>query len=433
MRADRQGARSLSDPAPGDSTPGDAARTPTAAPKRPSLPILIAISAIGPLSLNIFVPSMPGLVAALGTSYATAQLTLTLYLIGMGACQLFYGPLSDRFGRRPVLIGGLLLYLAASVAAAFAPSIEILIAARLFQAIGGGAGLTLARAIVRDLYARERAASILGYITMFFALAPMVAPVVGGVLDGIFGWRASFFLLVILGALVLWAVLLHLHETNLTPGKRSARALVDGYLFLLARPRFWAYAITLGTASGVFFSFLGGAPFLMVNVLGYQPVDYGLGFIAISLAFVLGNFLAGRYSERGGIERMIGLGIAATWLGPALGLVLVAIFPLSPWLVFLPMAIAATGNGVANANCFAGAVSINPNLAGTAAGLAGAMQIGLGAVTSQSVGLLQGTVTPAMFYVMFASACIAAAVQIALNLHDRRTARTRGQNANGRP
>ncbi|MGH6915172.1 MAG: multidrug effflux MFS transporter, partial [Geminicoccales bacterium] len=352
-----------------------------------------------------------------------AQLTLTLYLIGMGACQLFYGPLSDRFGRRPVLIGGLVLYLVASLAAALAASIEILIAARLFQAIGGGAGLTLARAIVRDLYARERAASILGYITMFFALAPMVAPVIGGLLDGIFGWRASFFLLVIFGALMLWAVLLHLHETNPAPGRRGFRPLIDGYLFLIARPRFWAYAITLGASSGVFFSFLGGAPFLMVNVLGYEPVDYGLGFIVISLAFILGNFFAGRYSERAGIERMLALGVAATWLGPALGLLLIAIFPLAPWLVFLPMAIAAAGNGVANANCFAGAVSIDPNLAGTAAGLAGAMQIGLGAVTSQAVGLLQGTIAPAMFYVIFDSACVAAAVQIALNLHDRRATR----------
>ncbi len=155
----------------------------------------MAISAIGPLALNIFIPSIPGLQNSFGITYGTAQLTLTLYLLGLAVCQLGYGPLSDRYGRRPLLLGGMALFVVASIAAAIAPNIETLIAARLVQAIGGASGIVLARAMVRDVFDREKSASVISYITMAFVVAPMVAPVLGGFIDKVAGWRTDFWLL----------------------------------------------------------------------------------------------------------------------------------------------------------------------------------------------------------------------------------------------
>jgi multidrug resistance protein len=262
--------------APDPATPDVA--TPHPVLDRPPYVVLVAISAVGPLALNIFVPSMPGLQSEFGVSYGRVQLTLTLYIIGMALCQLVYGPLSDRFGRRPVLLAGMALFVVASILAALATSITVLIAARLLQAIGGASGLVLSRAIVRDLYDRDRSASVLGYITMAFVVAPMLAPTVGGLLDQIAGWRSIFVLLALLGAAALAATWRKLPETNrnLAPSIRIA-GLAAGYLTLLRSPSFLAYAFTLGFSSAVFFAFIAGAPYVMVVVLertaaGLRPV-----------------------------------------------------------------------------------------------------------------------------------------------------------------
>ena len=359
------------------------------------------------MALNIFVPSMPGLQATFGVSYATAQLTLTLYLIGTAVCQLFYGPLSDRFGRRPVLLAGQGLFVVGSLAAALAPTIEVLIAARAVQAIGGASGMVIGRAIVRDLYGREKSASVLGYITVAWVLAPMLAPTLGGYLDSLGGWAASFFFLTGVGALVWLAALAGLHETH---RGRSGAARVSGLLLgfsrLLRAPKFMAYSLTLAFGSGVFFSFLAGAPYIMVVVLERSPLDYGLWFIVVSLGFMAGNALAGRYAERIGIDLMIGYGVTLTFLGTTTSLILILAGYMSPLSIFLPMILVALGNGLALPNGVAGAMSIDPALAGTAAGLAGFLQIGLGAVLSQSVGSLQYLSPWASLYVMAASAAV---------------------------
>jgi DHA1 family bicyclomycin/chloramphenicol resistance-like MFS transporter len=395
-----------------------AAASPPPAAKKPSIAILIAISAIGPLALNLFVPSMPGLQAAFGVDYATAQLTLTLYLIGLATAQLVYGPISDRFGRRPTLLAGMWLFVLGSLAAALAPSIGWLIAARLAQAVGGAAGIVLARAIVRDLYGRDRAASVIGYVTMAWVLAPMIAPFIGGLLDQAFGWRAGFWLLAGLGVAVAGACHVFLHETHRERGAGTGvRGLVAGYGRLLRRPRFDAYALTTGFTSSVFFSFLAGAPYVMVEVLGRSPVEYGIWFILSSFGYMAGNGLAGRFSERIGVERMLTLGtlLALAGAAAALGLFLAGV--LAPWALFGPMLVVALGNGLAIPNGLAGAVSVDPRLAGTAAGLAGFLQLGLGAATSQSVGLLHAIEPYAVVYVMTAGALVAVVVhQAALRI-----------------
>jgi DHA1 family bicyclomycin/chloramphenicol resistance-like MFS transporter len=370
--------------------------------------ILVAVSAVGPLALNIFMPSMPGLQRSFGVSYGTAQLTLTLYLAGMAVCQLFYGPLSDRYGRRPMLLGGLCLFVVASFLAAVAPSIEVLIAARLLQAIGGGAGIVLARAMVRDVFSREKSASVIAYITMAFVLAPMMAPVIGGVLDQWAGWRASFWLLTALGAVVLAAGFRFLPETHVrTEAMGQGASLLKGAAVLAGNARFRGYAVTLAFASAVFFAFLGGAPHVMVDVLGRSPVEYGLWFMAVSFGYMAGNFISGRFTQRFGIDRMMLAGNICTLAGGALCLGSAISGLLSPATLFVPMAFAALGNGLTIPNGTAGAISVDARLTGAAAGWSGFTQMTCGALASQLVGTLQDPFPFAVFWFMAAASILA--------------------------
>ena len=270
--------------------------------RRPGLFILIAMSAIGPIALNIFIPSMPGLQAAFNTDYATVQLTLTCYLAALAVAQLVLGPISDRFGRRPVFLAGMVIYIAASIACVFASTIEQLIIGRILQAFGGCAGIVLARAIIRDLYERDRAASLIGYVTMAMVVAPMLAPAIGGVLDAWGGWRSGFYLVTVLGALLLcW------------PGTSSMKPITRGRIrrfmrlarncgALLRAPAFMGYALNSAFGSCIFFAFLAAAPFLMTDVMGRTPAEYGVYFIIVSIGYMFGNFLSGRFAQRAGVD-----------------------------------------------------------------------------------------------------------------------------------
>jgi DHA1 family bicyclomycin/chloramphenicol resistance-like MFS transporter len=376
----------------------------------PSFAILVAVSAIGPLALNIFMPSMPGLQGAFGVNYGTAQLTLTLYLAGMAACQLVYGPVSDRFGRRPMMLAGLSVFVAASLLAALAPTIEVLIGARLLQALGGAAGIVLARAMVRDVYSREKSASVIAYITMAFVLAPMVAPVIGGALDEWAGWRASFWLLCVLGLGVLAASVVFLPETHLNRGgSANGVSLLTGAAHLFAIARFRGYAMTLAFSSSVFFAFLGGAPHVMVDILHRTPVEYGLWFIAVSVAYMTGNFLSGRYTQRYGIDRLMLAGNLLTVAGGAICLAVALGGMLSPLGLFAPMGLAALGNGLVIPNGTAGAISVDPKMTGAAAGWSGFTQMACGAAASQLVGSLQDGWPLAVFWFMAAASLLALA------------------------
>jgi MFS transporter, DHA1 family, multidrug resistance protein len=380
---------------------------------RPSFAILVAISAIGPLALNIFIPSMPGLQASFGISYGTAQLTLTLYLIGMAVCQLGYGPLSDRYGRRPLLLGGLALFVFASLAAAIAPTIEILIFARLIQAIGGAAGIVLARAMVRDVFDREKSASVISYITMAFVVAPMVAPVIGGFIDKVAGWRTDFWLLAVIGALTLAAAWKTLPETHINrTGVSGAPSMIEGAVRLFRLPRFRGYTATLAFTSAVFFAFLGGAPHVMVDILGRSPMEYGAWFITVSGGYMFGNFLSGRYTQAVGIDRMIMMGCIVTMGGGLLCLAAAISGLLSPATLFLPMALAGFGNGLTIPNGTAGSISVDPRITGAAAGWAGFAQMACGAAASQLVGSLQDQWPLAVFWFMAAASAMALASHV---------------------
>ena len=381
---------------------------------RPSYAILVAVSAVGPLALNIFIPSLPGLQQEFGVSYGVAQLTLTLYLIGMAACQLVYGPISDRVGRRPMLLLGLALFVVASLAAALAPDIHVLIAARLLQAVGGSAGIVLARAMVRDVYDRETSASVISYITMAFVVAPMVAPVMGGYIDAHGGWRMGFWLLTVLGAVVLAAAWFHLPETHVRRAERGAGlGLVSGAARLIALPRFRGYTLTLAFTSAVFFAFLGGAPHVMMDVLNRTPVEYGLWFMLVSAGYMVGNFVSGRYTRAIGIDRIILIGCAITLGGGLLCLAAAISGLLTPATLFLPMVLSAIGNGLTIPNGTAGAISVDQRLTGAAAGWSGFSQMACGAAASQLVGSLQDGWPMAVFWFMAGASLLALVTHMA--------------------
>lgn len=228
---------------------------------RPPMWLLIMISAVGPFSLNAFIPSLPRLAETFATDYGTAQLALTLFLVGIGVGQLIYGPLSDRYGRRPVLLAGLGLGFAGSIVCLLAPTIEVLLFGRVAQALGSCAGLVLARAMVRDLYSRDQSASTLGYVTMGMAMMPMVAPGIGGLLDQSYGWRASFWAMIAFGGFAFFAARARAYETNHSPLSHiDFTTLTRGWIALMRSHAFLGYTLAISFNSIQFFGFLAAAP-----------------------------------------------------------------------------------------------------------------------------------------------------------------------------
>jgi len=348
--------------------------------------LLIAMTALGPLSLNILVPAVPGLVTALATDAGSVQLTISLYLLGLAASQLVLGPLSDRFGRRPVVLAGLALTLIASVAAIAAASIGGLIVARIGQALGASTGLVIGRAIIRDLVDRERTASMIGLVSTVMVVAPMMAPLIGGILDTAFGWHSIFILLAVLSALVLgWAVLV-LPETRPERARDTATFWPD-LRALIGNASFIGYVLSGALASGAFFTFLGGAPHVVVTMMGRSSAEYGLWFLANSIGYMLGTFITSRTVTRFGVDRMIRWGLLVQLAACVTAAAFVdALFWIGPAVIFLPQIVISFGNGIVIPNAVAAAVSVRPEVAGTASGITGFVQMALGAAVAQFAG-----------------------------------------------
>jgi len=373
------------------------------------LALLIAITAVGPLSLNILAPAMPGLIVTFGAEPGVVQLTLSLFLLGMAISQLVLGPLSDRFGRRPVMLAGLALTVVTSFAALAAFSIEGLIVMRTLQAFGATTGIVIGRAVIRDLYNRDRAASMIGWVTMAMVVAPMIAPLIGGAIDTALGWQAIFAFVGLFAAAVLAWTALSLPETHATPGGESFVRTLHEARSLLASPVFLGYMLVSACNSAMFFTFIGGAPHVVVTIMRRTSAEYGIWFAVISIAYMAGNFAAGRWSARYGVDVMIRAGIAVTVPGAAVGIAWVLLAPHGgPIVIMAPQMIIAFASGFMLPNAIAGALSVRPQASGTAAGVTGFMQMGLGAVMAQLIGhLLAGadTAMPLALVVLVLCAC----------------------------
>jgi DHA1 family bicyclomycin/chloramphenicol resistance-like MFS transporter len=235
--------------------------------------LLTAMTALAPLSLQIFVPALPAIQATFGVTVGTAQLVLSLSILANAFATLGYGPLSDRFGRRPVVLGGLVAFIAGSIMCTLAPDIGTLIAGRIIQAMGAAAGMVLARAMVRDLYDRERAASVIAYLTMAMVVAPMLAPTIGAVLADFVGWRSIFTGLTVVGIVMIVWCASRLIETR---ASHAGGRLLTGAGALLASPQFLAYTLQMAFSIAVFFAFVAGAPYFMIDVLGRPATEYVL-------------------------------------------------------------------------------------------------------------------------------------------------------------
>jgi DHA1 family bicyclomycin/chloramphenicol resistance-like MFS transporter len=298
------------------------------------------------------------------------------------------GPLSDRLGRRPVVIAGLVLFSLGSLIASLAASPETVILGRILQAGGGATSFVIARTIVHDTYDRGEATTLISYMVMAMVLAPMVASVIGGFMAEHLGWRPIFLLNMAVGVAILAAVWPVLRETNRLAGSgRTFAQILREARALCSAPLFWGHTGAASFASGMFFSFIGVAPYVVEKVMGRPQSDYGLYFLFMSAGYLAGNFFSGRFSARLGPSRMIGLGVLASGLGMALFWMLYGWG--HPAAIFMPMMCVTFSNGITLPNATVGAMAVRPEVAGSASGLTGMLQMIVAAGLTAMVGLFE--------------------------------------------
>lgn len=334
--------------------------------------------------MSIFVPSLNHMATFFDTSYGVMQLSISGYLFATATLQLVIGPIADRFGRRRVVLAAMAVFVAATIGAMLSTSIEAFLFFRMCQATVA-AGIVLSRAIVRDMVPQDQAASMIGYVTMGMALVPMFGPMIGGLMDQLFDWRATFVLLTLAGVGV-WLLCYNDQGETVAGGGVSFTDQIKGYPELLRSPRFWGYSLSSAFASGAFFAFLGGSSFVAGTVFGLSPFWTGLTLGIPAIGYATGNFFSGRYSVRFGINRMALIGSLIITGGMGLGLALGLAGFNSALLFFGFCTFLGLGNGLILPNVMAGTLSVRPHLAGTASGLSGAIMIGGGAMLSAIAG-----------------------------------------------
>jgi len=371
----------------------------------PPLVLLALVTAIAPVALHMLVPALPLLAVVFDAPSGAVQLVLTLFLAGIAVGQLVYGPVSDRFGRRPVLLAGLALFLGGTALCGLAWSLPALIVGRTFQALGGCAGMVLGRAIVRDVYDRERSASALATIMMAMSLAPSLSPLIGAYLAEWSGWRADFVLLGLVGAAVLVLTAAKLEETH-APVPVNFIGMIGSFVLLLRSPAFLSFAFATAFTSASWFTFLAAAPCLLSELLHEPPSTYGLMILLPMAGYILGNAGVVRLSVLLGSARLFITGLAVS-LASGVMLAVWCLADLTPWALFVPMAISSIGNGMSQPPGVAAGLSVYPRIAGAASGLLGFMQMGVAALGTLLLGLLPRDSVTAMVAVVGASLALA--------------------------
>ena len=350
--------------------------------------LLAMLTALGPLSMDMYLPSLPDIAHVLGAPVVRTQLTISSYLIGFAVGQLIYGPLSDRYGRRPVLLAAVALYLASTLACAAAQSVDLLIAARLLQGISGSGAIVLARAIVRDVYSGVQAARELSLMGSISATAPIVAPMIGGVLQAGFGWRANFICMSVGGLIALLVAARLLPETlrpNNRAGSLSFFSMARGYGTVARHGGFLVYLGIITTTYAGLFAWVSGASVVLQGVYGLSAVTFGFTFALGAAGYMLGAMIATRLVVRLGLDRTIGVGVVVIAAGGLSLALAVATGVPGLWLV-AAMVLYLAGVGLAMPQAMAGALTPFPDRAGTAASLMGLVQQAVAAIIAAVIG-----------------------------------------------
>jgi Bcr/CflA subfamily drug resistance transporter len=370
----------------------------------PRLITLILLSGLSVVTLNMFVASLANIAAEFQADYALVNLSIAGYAGMTAVLQLIMGPVSDRFGRRPVILAGLVIFILASLGCMLASDIWTFLFFRLLQ----GAivsGWVISNAVVRDMVPAQDAASLLGYLAMAWSVAPMLGPMFGGILDDLFGWRASFVAFAGVGAAIFCLCWIDLGETNKTPSATFAEQF-RSYPELVQSRRFWGYALCMAFSVGAFYVFMSGVPLVATTMFGLSSATLGFYMGTITAGFFLGSFLSGRYSRRYPLTTMIIAGRIVACTGLVVGLVLFLSGVVHVLTLFGACMCVGIGNGLTMPSSNSGVMSLRPRLAGSAAGLSGALTVGGGAVMSSMTGALMSEeygVYPLLSMMLFSS------------------------------
>lgn len=367
--------------------------------------LLAATSALGPAAMQILLPAIPVIRQELQVSTEVAQLTLSLSMFAIAIGTLVYGPLSDKFGRKPVMLLGLSITLFGSVCCLFAHSIGWLIVSRFIQAFGGAVGLVLARAIVRDVYGGQEAARVIATLVMVMVVIPMLSPALGGELMILFGWESVFVVIAVLTSLMALFLYKSLPETLVEPVPfAGVGAMLMNFVRLFQSRVFCGYAFCVTFVSVVFFSFISAAPEIMVSVLKRPATEYGYYFVMVPAGFMAGNYTTRYFGRSYSMNTMIGVGasIAVGGIGLTIALQLLGLH--HPLALFAPVALAIFGNGITLPNAQAAAINEFPRFAGSASGLTGFLQMAFSGIAAQLVAIVfNGTVYPLLVIMLGAS------------------------------
>lgn len=353
---------------------------------QPHMATLILLSSISALAMNMFLPSLPSMAVHFESTPAIVGLAVGVYLGASALLQLVAGPLSDLYGRRPVALWALAIFALTSILITYAPNIHVFLALRAVQAVSACC-VVISRAIVRDTTETSESGSKIGYVTMGMAIAPMLSPVLGGLLDGWLGWQANFWFLAIVGG-VIWLICYLDQGETAPPSALKISSQFAEYAELLKARRFWGYCISSALGAGAFFAFLGGGPFVGSVVFNLTPEALGIYIGVPAIGYIIGNFLSGRFSKQIGIDRMVLWGLLVTMAGMSLSLLVSYAGYGNATSFFGFMTFVGLGNGITMPNATAGMLSVRPHLAGATSGLGGAIMIGGGAALSATSGLI---------------------------------------------
>jgi DHA1 family bicyclomycin/chloramphenicol resistance-like MFS transporter len=377
--------------------------------------LLLLLTVFGPISMDLYLPALPALTAELGAATSVAQLTVTACLIGLAAGQLFAGPLSDRLGRRAVLLVGVVAYIATSALCAISPTVELLILARFVQGLAGGVGIVIAQAAGRDVYSGKALIRFYGRLTVIGGFAAIVGPLLGGQLSTFTDWRGLFVFLAIIGAAILLVAMFGFRET-LPAERRSRGGLAHtgrDFRVLLADRVFLGAVFNQGFLYAAIFAYLAGATYVLQDTYGLSPQEYALAFGLNSAGFMVFGFLAGRAAARWSVPGTLGIGIVVAGVG-ALGLLSAGLTEMPLWVVLVSLLALASGVAITSPPATTLALMEYPQIAGTASSLLGVVRFGLGAVAAPLVGIAGAASNLPLGIVTVTTVALAAAAYLGL-------------------